>query len=156
MYYLYAKTRKVRAVGIQPLARPSQQDGYVLKLAETDDFANHSTRVIFMQGFDINTKVNRAMMGGADYFPSENINLAAKTIQRSDLITRSAIDDFLKDQQNGNLYLSRVVKEDELTKIINDKGYHVVDVEVIPPEYRQPSTGQFMIRKLIERPSYRG
>lgn len=144
----------LRPVGVQPMARPSQQDGVALWLDAEDDFADLSDKVVFKQDRKINLQLKRAMLGGTDFFPPEPVTMMAATIREGNLMTSNAIEAMLHDIDEGVEYIKPVVSEKEIVQVLKDNDYHIVDTEMI--SYMVPPNPDFhKIRKVLIKPAWR-
>lgn len=147
----------LRPIGLQPFARPGRQDGYGYWIPEAEDFADHSYRVEFDQNYEVNRRLETAVLGGADYyFPNETVSRMAEIIKNTSAVTSMAIDALLEDISSGNSYLLPVVTKEEIDSVVEEKRVFVVDAPVICPEAMPPQFHVFrQERSILTRPAYR-
>lgn len=147
----------LRPIGLQPFARPGRQDGYGYWIPESEDFADQSYRVEFDQNYEVNRRLETAVLGGADYyFPSETVSRMAEIIKNTNAVTSMAIDALLKDVAEGNSYLLPSITKEEIDFVVEEKRIFVVDAPVICPEAMPPQFHAFrQERSILTRPAYR-
>ena len=147
----------LQPIGMQPFARPDRQDGFGYWIPETEDFADHSFCVEFIQDPAVNLRLKTAMMGGADYFfPNEQLAQMASIIKNTNAVTSMAIERMLSDIAEGNSYISPIVTIDDIERVIKECNIFVVDAPVICPEAMPHVQTGFMTEgRLIVRPAYR-
>lgn len=147
----------LQPIGMQPFARPDRQDGFGYWIPESEDFADRSFCVEFIQDPVANLRLKTAMMGGADYFfPNEQLAQMASIIKNTNAVTCMAIECMLDDIAAGNSYITPTVTRDDIERVIKDRNTFVVDAPVICPEAMPHVPTAFMEEsRLIVRPAYR-
>lgn len=149
---------RLSVIGMQPFSRPGNQYGYGYWLPETEDFAKESGRVEFVQDYEANLTLERAMGGIASlYFPNEQIAQMAAVIKTTGVVTNKAIDVFIEDVKAGHSYIQPAVTRDEVVEVLKQAGVFIVDAPVICPQaiphFANPIRRE---QKLVTHPAYKG
>lgn len=120
----------IRPIGMQPFDRPGKQDGVAIWPGEDRDLAEESYAVKFRQNAEINVKLDRAMLQGADvFFPFEPIAGPSLMLQNTNIVTSAAIDRYLKD---GIQYISGGASDrGDVEKILRKKNIGIVDAPLV-------------------------
>ncbi len=147
----------LQPIGMQPFARPERQDGYGFWIPESEDFAEYSFYIEFIQNAAVNLRLKTAMMDGADYFfPNEQISQMALIIKNTSAITSMAIKAMLADIEAGHSYINPSVTRDDINQVIKEHNTFVVDAPVICPEAMPQEINAFMDeRRLVVKPAYK-
>lgn len=147
---------RIRPIGVQPFSRPSNQYGYELWLREDEDFAEQSAVIEFEQDYEINYRLECAMVGPQHmYFPNESIVQMAGIIQRENVVTSGAIASFAFDINNGKSYIDPIPKEEEIRSALKEKGVFIVDAPVICPQALPPQLRVFRSSwPIVDKKSY--
>lgn len=119
------------------------------------DLIDKSEAVVFEQNKEINLRLKRAMLGGTDYFPPEAVSMMAMRIRDSNLVKSSAIDDLLKDVDEGKKYIYPKPTRTEIEKVLSDNIIHVVDADIMAPQLRPPDPQLHKVRWVVTRPAWR-
>lgn len=121
--------RGIKLIGMQPFNRPGNQDGAGLWLGKDGDMIQHGFVLKFKQDEEINLKLERAMLVGADiFFPYEPVSEAAFLIKRTKVVTSSAVGRFLVDAGN---WLENTPDEKQIREILARKNITMVDAPVV-------------------------
>lgn len=142
----------IKLIGMQPFDRPGNQDGAGLWLESGKDMLQNSTVIKFKQDYEVNLRLERAMLCGSDvFFPYEPLTEIAHLIKSKNIVTNAAIDRFYQDAEK---WLKNVPDKNQLQKILKSKNIQIVDAplalgfmmgEIQPPVYEGA-------RKIFQRP----
>lgn len=148
--------KRIRPIGVQPFSRPSNQYGYELWLPEDEDFIDQSVVVEFEQNYEVNHRLESAMAIPQNmYFPNELIVQMASFIKKENVVTTDAISSFVEDIHNNKSFIYPVPTEDEIIKVLKEKGIFIVDAPVICPQALPPQLQVFSSNQpVVDKRSY--
>ena len=119
----------IRLIGMQPFNRPGNQDAAGLWLGKDEDMIRQGALIKFRQNEQVNLKLERAMLVGADiFFPHEPVSEAAFMIKKAKVVTSAAIERFMMDARN---WLDSVPEERDIEHILEQKHLQIVDAPVV-------------------------